>query len=43
MTAEDVERWLTGRSVEDALALQKPADDDALVVGPPVKPEKKAA
>jgi len=43
MTAEDVDRWLTGKSVEDALAMQKPAPDDALVVGPPVKPEKKAA
>jgi putative SOS response-associated peptidase YedK len=43
LTAGDVARWLTGNSVEDALALQKPAADDALVVGPPVKPEKKAA
>jgi len=43
ITAEDVERWLTGQSGEDALAMQKPAADDALVVGPPVKPEKKAA
>jgi hypothetical protein len=29
--------------VEDALAMQNPAPDDALVVGPSVKPEKKAA
>jgi putative SOS response-associated peptidase YedK len=43
MTADDVERWLTGDSVEDALSMQKPAADDALEVGPPVKPEKKAA
>lgn len=42
MTPEDVDRWLTGSSVEEALALQRPAPDDALVVGPPVKPEKKA-
>jgi len=43
MTAEEVDRWLKGSSVEDALAMQKPAPDDALEVGPPVKPEKKAA
>jgi putative SOS response-associated peptidase YedK len=43
MTAEDVDRWLNGTSVEDALALQRPAPDDALEVGPPVKPEKTAA
>jgi putative SOS response-associated peptidase YedK len=43
MTAEDVERWLKGTSVEDALAMQKPAPDDVLVAGPPMKPEKKAA
>jgi putative SOS response-associated peptidase YedK len=34
MTAEDVERWLNGSSLEDALAVQKPAADDALDVGP---------
>lgn len=43
MTAEDIDRWLQGNSVEDALAMQTPASDDALVVGPPIKPEKKAA
>jgi putative SOS response-associated peptidase YedK len=43
MTAVDVERWLSGTSVEDALAMQRPASDDALEVGPLVKPEKKAA
>jgi hypothetical protein len=43
MTAEEVDQWLNGSSVEDALAMQKPAANDALVVGPPVKPEKKAA
>jgi hypothetical protein len=43
MTAAEVDRWLNGSSVEDALAMQRPAADDALEVGPPVKPEKKAA
>jgi putative SOS response-associated peptidase YedK len=43
MTAEDVQRWLSGSSVEEAVAMQRPAPDDALEVGPPVKPEKKAA
>lgn len=43
MTAEDIDRWLQGNSVEDALAMQTPASDNALVVGRPVKPEKKAA
>lgn len=43
MTAEDVDRWLRGTSIEEARALQAPAADDALVAGPPVKPEKKAA
>jgi putative SOS response-associated peptidase YedK len=42
MTAEDVERWLNGSSVEDALAMQKPAAEEVLEAGPPVKPEKKA-
>jgi hypothetical protein len=32
-----------GRSVEDVLAMQTPAPDDALEVGPPVKPTKEAA
>jgi putative SOS response-associated peptidase YedK len=40
MTPADVEQWLQGRSVEDALELQKPAPDDAVVMLPP---EKKAA
>lgn len=43
MTPQDVDRWLNGKSVEDALVLQKPAPDDALEVGPPIKSEKKAA
>jgi hypothetical protein len=43
MTAEGVDAWLIGSSVGDALTMQKPAADDALEVGPPVKPEKKAA
>ena len=43
MTPEDVARWLEGRSPDDARAMQQPAPDDALVVGPPVRPEKKAA
>ena len=43
MTPEDVDRWLTGSLLEDALAMQSPAPDDALVMGPPVKLEKKAA
>jgi putative SOS response-associated peptidase YedK len=33
MTADDVRQWLTGSSVEDALAMQKPPGADALVVG----------
>ena len=36
-------RRARGHSAEDSLAMQKPAPDDALVVGPLVKPEKKAA
>jgi putative SOS response-associated peptidase YedK len=43
MTAEDVDQWLSGYSLDDAVTMQKPAPEDALVVGPPVKPEKKAA
>lgn len=43
MTAEDVDRWLEGSSVEDAPAMQKPEGDDSLKVGPLVKPERKAA
>jgi putative SOS response-associated peptidase YedK len=41
MTREDVDRWLTGDSAAEAVALQMPVPDEALVVGPPVKPEKK--
>jgi hypothetical protein len=40
---EDVDRWLNGSTVEQALAMQQPAADAALEVGPPMKPEKKAA
>jgi putative SOS response-associated peptidase YedK len=36
MTADAAHRWLNGATVEDALAMQRPAADDALVVGPPV-------
>jgi len=43
MNAEQVEAWLTGSSVEGALAMQQPAANDAFEAGPPVKPEKKAA
>ena len=39
MTEADVERWLEG-TPEEALELQKPAPDDAIVIVPP---EKKAA
>ena len=35
MTPEDVDQWLRGWSVEDALAMQKPAPDDAVVMRPP--------
>jgi putative SOS response-associated peptidase YedK len=31
MTAEDIERWLTG-TMDEALELQKPANDDAVVM-----------
>jgi putative SOS response-associated peptidase YedK len=40
MTPDDVEQWLRGSTIEDALKLQKPAPDDAIVIRPP---EKKAA
>ena len=40
MTPDDVEQWLQGSSLEDALAMQKPAPDEAIVMLPP---EKKAA
>jgi len=40
MTPEDVEQWLRGHTVDDALKMQKPAPDDAIVIRPP---EKKAA
>ena len=40
MTPDDVEQWLGGGSVEDALKMQKPASDDAIVIRPD---EKKAA
>ena len=40
MTPDDVQQWLGGISVDDALKMQKPAPDDAVVVRPP---EKKAA
>ena len=40
MTAEDVKRCLEASSLEDALAMQKPAPDEAVVMRPA---EKKAA
>jgi putative SOS response-associated peptidase YedK len=40
MTPEDVEQWLQGSSVKDALEMQKPAPANAIVMRPP---EKKAA
>ena len=40
MTPEDVEQWLHGVSVDDALTMQTPAPDDAIVIRPD---EKKAA
>jgi putative SOS response-associated peptidase YedK len=40
MTPDDVEQWLLGSSVEDALEMQKPAPDDAIVIRPA---DKKAA
>lgn len=40
MTPDDVKQWLRGSSVEDALKMQKPAPDDAIVMRPE---EKKAA
>jgi putative SOS response-associated peptidase YedK len=40
MTPDDVEQWLRGSTIEDALKLQKPAPDDAIVIRPR---EKKAA
>jgi putative SOS response-associated peptidase YedK len=40
MTPDDVEQWLRGHSVEDALKMQKPAPDDAVVIRPD---ERKAA
>jgi hypothetical protein len=40
MTPDDVEQWLQGSSFEEALAMQKPAPDEAIVMRPP---EKKAA
>jgi putative SOS response-associated peptidase YedK len=40
MTPDDVAQWLHGVAVDDALKMQKPAPDDAIVVRPP---EKKVA
>ena len=40
MTPDDVEQWLRGSSVADALKMQKSAPDDAIVVR---SAEKKAA
>jgi putative SOS response-associated peptidase YedK len=40
MTPDDVEQWLNGATVEDALKMQKPVSDDAIVIRPE---EKKVA
>jgi putative SOS response-associated peptidase YedK len=40
MTPDDVEPWLRGVSVDEALKMQKPAPDDAIVMR---SDEKKAA
>jgi hypothetical protein len=40
MTKKSVAQWLQGCSVDDALKMQKPAPDDAIVIRPP---EKKVA
>jgi putative SOS response-associated peptidase YedK len=40
MTPDDVEQWLRGVSVDEALKMQKPAPDDAIVMR---SDEKKAA
>ena len=40
MSPDEVEQWLQGNSVEDVLAMQKPAPDEAIVMLPP---EKRAA
>jgi putative SOS response-associated peptidase YedK len=40
MTPEAVNQWLSGISLEDAIAMQKPEPDEAVVMQPP---EKKAA
>jgi putative SOS response-associated peptidase YedK len=37
MTSDDVEQWLRGVSVADALKMQKPAPDDAIVIRPSEK------
>jgi len=37
----DIDRWLKGSSVEDALALQKPAPNDELEVGPPLSQRRR--
>jgi len=40
MTPEAVSQWLSGSSLEDAVEMQKPAPDEAVVMRPT---EKKAA
>ena len=37
MTPDDVEQWLHGVSVDDALKMQKPAPDDVIVIRPDAK------
>jgi len=40
MTSEDIDRGPHGNSLDGALATQKPAPDDAIIMRPP---EKKSA
>ena len=35
MTPDDVEQWLRGVTVADALRMQRPAPDDAVMIRPP--------
>jgi putative SOS response-associated peptidase YedK len=35
MTPDDVEQWLGGHTIDDALKMQRSAPDDAIVIRPP--------
>jgi len=37
MTPEAVSQWLSGSSIEDAVEMQKPAPDEAVVMRPTEK------